>query len=301
MRSARRSPAARRPPPGRPAAGRTRTAPARPARRSGWPAASPSPTATSPKPGARTSTGTCSLRRPSRAVNFTPARSPSARRCRARAAPSPAGPADVLVVDEELHALTSSSVSGLLIGLHHGGRADLRDERGVRAARPSPGGPCRRARPAAGPAAGRGVRPAVADHQVRGEVAGGPAGAQRGRVRPDCEQQIGELRAFPARIVGHRGIVGRASDEPLDVWPWPQVIGCDAGGGSAGWIRPERRRALRQGGICRPRWPAGTCSAGACGCSGAPSGPSRGCSSSARSAAACSACWSSPTRTSWAP
>ena len=78
--------------------------------------------------------------------------------------------------------------------------------------------------------------------QVRGEVAGGPARAQRRRVRPHLEQQIGELRRVPAGVVTHAVIVSVA--RPL--CRWTHLNGC------------ERRRPVRQDGPVRPDTPADT-------------------------------------------
>jgi len=51
--------------------------------------------------------------------------------------------------------------------------------------------------------AGRGVGPALAQHQVGGEVAGGPALAQGGRVRAGGEQRVGERGALGAGEGSH--------------------------------------------------------------------------------------------------
>ena len=187
--------------PGRPAGGRRGTAPARPARRSAWPAGRRRRSRPRRSPGARSSTGKPQPaqrqpggepRRPSRA----PAASPAAR---SRGCQPGAAAADVLVVDEELaRVLTSSSVSGLLTGLHQ--RRSC--------------GPRRRAPGTARAAlAWRTCSPCPAQRRDqrrrprRPAAAPGPPGARRGpgwsspshsvgASGPDVEQQVGERRAF---------------------------------------------------------------------------------------------------------
>jgi hypothetical protein len=63
------------------------------------------------------------------------------------------------------------------------------------------------------------VRPAFPDHQVGGEVAGGPAGAQGGRVRSHREQQIGQFPALAACVIGHAAIVCRYARPSMCRWP----------------------------------------------------------------------------------
>jgi hypothetical protein len=53
----------------------------------------------------------------------------------------------------------------------------------------------------------RGHQVALADHQVRGELAGRPGRQQGGRVRAELVQQVAQLVALDGiqRTIGHRG------------------------------------------------------------------------------------------------